>query len=75
MTTATLQARHGALRLPSAQIAGRQWLIRAFDLLLTWPERASQRARLRALSDQGLRDVGLSRADVELEAGKPFWRV
>jgi uncharacterized protein YjiS (DUF1127 family) len=47
---------------------------RAVDLVLTWHERTRQRRRLYALSDQMLHDVGLSRADVEGEAGKPFWR-
>ena len=37
--------------------------------------RARQRRDLAALSDHSLRDIGLSRVDVELEAGKPFWRV
>jgi uncharacterized protein YjiS (DUF1127 family) len=36
--------------------------------------RARQRRDLAALSDHALRDIGLSRADVELEVGKPFWR-
>jgi uncharacterized protein YjiS (DUF1127 family) len=26
------------------------------------------------LDDRMLRDIGLARADVENEAGKPFWR-
>jgi uncharacterized protein YjiS (DUF1127 family) len=47
---------------------------RAVDLLLTWHERARQRRHLRSLGDYMLRDIGLSRADVEGEAGKPFWR-
>jgi uncharacterized protein YjiS (DUF1127 family) len=36
--------------------------------------RARQRRDLAALSDHALRDIGLSRADVELEIGKPFWK-
>jgi hypothetical protein len=30
--------------------------------------------RLQALDDHLLRDIGLSRADIDAEAGKPFWR-
>lgn len=36
--------------------------------------RARQRRDLAALSDHSLRDIGLSRADVELEIRKPLWR-
>jgi uncharacterized protein YjiS (DUF1127 family) len=36
--------------------------------------RGRQRRDLAALSDHGLRDIGLSRADVDLEVTKPFWR-
>lgn len=36
--------------------------------------RARQRRSLVALSDHQLRDVGLTRSDVEQEVIKPFWR-
>lgn len=45
------------------------------DLLLEWQERARQRHDLRALDDRMLSDIGLTRADVEGECSKPFWRV
>ncbi len=48
--------------------------VRFFDLLLTWRERAAQRQALRRLDDRILRDIGASRADVERECRKPFWR-
>ena len=44
------------------------------DALATWLERGRQRRALRRLDDRMLRDIGLSHADVELEAGKPFWQ-
>jgi len=47
---------------------------RAVDLVLIWHERVRQRRQLRSLSTYMLRDIGLSRADVEGEASKPFWR-
>lgn len=34
-----------------------------------------QRAALKRLTDDDLRDVGLSRADVAKELAKPFWDV
>jgi uncharacterized protein YjiS (DUF1127 family) len=36
--------------------------------------RARQRRELAALSDHSLRDIGLSRADVDVEISKPIWR-
>ena len=42
--------------------------------VLAWVERARQRRHLGELSDHMLKDIGLSRADVEAEVAKPFWR-
>jgi len=36
--------------------------------------RAQQRRDLATLSDHSLRDIGLSRVDVDFEIRKPFWR-
>ena len=50
---------------------------RLLDLLLameTWLDRHAQRQELAELDDHMLHDVGLSRADVEREVAKPFWR-
>jgi uncharacterized protein YjiS (DUF1127 family) len=72
-----------SIRTSQATLAGlamrpRPWLTsrvgRAVDLVLTWHERTRQRRQLRTLSNHMLRDIGLSRADLEGEAGKPFWR-
>ncbi len=46
---------------------------RIADTVYEWQKRASGRHHLRQLSDHMLKDIGLSRADVEGEAGKPFW--
>lgn len=45
----------------------------ALDGLLTWQRRSRERAVLAGLPDDMLKDVGLTRADVEIEANKPFW--
>lgn len=37
--------------------------------------RARQRRDLAALSDHSLRDIGLSRVDVQSEIAKPMWRL
>jgi len=47
---------------------------RSVDLILLWQDRVSERAHLASLDDRLLRDVGLSRADVENEVSLPFWR-
>jgi uncharacterized protein YjiS (DUF1127 family) len=45
-----------------------------FDGLATWAERRHQRWALERMPDHMLADIGLSRADAEQEAEKPFWR-
>jgi uncharacterized protein YjiS (DUF1127 family) len=52
----------------------REAIARLGELLLLWQGRARQRAHLAALDDRLLRDIGLTRADVERELLKPFWR-
>jgi uncharacterized protein YjiS (DUF1127 family) len=44
------------------------------DGLLTWQRRHKDRLHLLSLDDRLLRDIGISLADVEGEASKPFWR-
>jgi uncharacterized protein YjiS (DUF1127 family) len=44
------------------------------EVLLTWLERTRQRRQLGQLSPHMLKDIGLSRADVEAEVTKPFWQ-
>jgi uncharacterized protein YjiS (DUF1127 family) len=72
-----------SIRTSRATLAGvtarsEPWLAgkagRAVDLVLAWHERVRQRRHLRSLDNHMLRDIGLSRADVEGEAAKPFWR-
>ncbi|MFQ5545364.1 MAG: DUF1127 domain-containing protein [Acidiferrobacterales bacterium] len=62
---------------PIAATAGQasSWSAAALiDMLFTWHERARQRRVLLTLEDYRLKDIGVSRADAELEANKPFWR-
>jgi uncharacterized protein YjiS (DUF1127 family) len=64
-------------RVSTAGHAAPGWrpvLGRALELLLTWQIRAFERRHLRELDDRLLADIGLSRADVEGESRKPFWR-
>ena len=46
---------------------------RVFDTILSWSERSRQRRALMTLDDRMLRDIGLTRGQVEVEGGKPFW--
>lgn len=38
-----------------------------------WQRRARSRQELQGLSDATLRDIGITRCDVQREANKPFW--
>ena len=61
--------RFPAYRLPS--ILGPTALLSRF---LAWRERARSRHLLLQLDDRMLRDVGLSRSDVDREYAKHFWQ-
>jgi len=43
-------------------------------LILIWRRRVAQRDDLMKLDDRLLKDIGVSHADAEREARKPFWR-
>ncbi len=47
---------------------------RAFETLWLWQTRAGERMHLLTLDDHELRDIGITRAEAEAEARKPFWR-
>jgi uncharacterized protein YjiS (DUF1127 family) len=68
----------GATAARAAPLSGRSrisaWPQLLFSLILDWQDRSRQRYLLQTYDDHMLRDIGLSRADVAREAGKPFWR-
>lgn len=47
----------------------------ALDLVLLWLARRRDREILAGLDDRMLRDIGITRADIEHESSKPFWRI
>jgi uncharacterized protein YjiS (DUF1127 family) len=47
---------------------------RVLSVVSMWQERAATRHALARLDDHLLLDIGLTRADVERERMKPFWR-
>ena len=66
------QAQGSSQRSAGAGIGG--LLVAMFDRMADWSERRRQRLALEALPDHLLSDIGVSRADAEHEADKPFWR-
>ena len=64
-------ARPGSVFLPAIP----RGLGSLFGLLVRWQERIDERSHLSRMSPHQLRDVGLTRRDVEYETAKPFWRV
>jgi uncharacterized protein YjiS (DUF1127 family) len=76
MTTLRVAASHATLagRQVGHRPAARALSTEIAEVVLTWFERVRQRRQLRQLSDHMLKDIGLSRGDVETEVAKPFWR-
>lgn len=51
------------------------WMARLVKTLKLWRTRAKQRHHLMQLDDHLLSDIGISRAEAEREARKPFWKI
>ena len=51
------------------------WFLRVLEYIDTVLERAHWRHELSLLGDAGLKDIGLSRADVERETTRSYWDV
>ena len=54
--------------------AVRNWIQNGVATAFGWWDRARQRHHLLQLDDRLLKDVGLTRAGVEREVAKPFWK-
>jgi len=44
------------------------------ELALLWLQRSRERRELGGFGDHMLKDLGVSRADIDREVSKPFWR-
>ena len=73
MIPGSLEVARIALPTPS-QTAARNALRGLLHTVCAWRARARQRYALSMLDDHLLRDIGLTRADVDRETMKPFWR-
>jgi uncharacterized protein YjiS (DUF1127 family) len=43
-------------------------------LLVNWMQRIDSREKLKTLSDRSLKDIGLTRLEIQKEILKPFWK-
>ncbi|HEV8392021.1 MAG TPA: DUF1127 domain-containing protein [Dongiaceae bacterium] len=59
---------------PSRAKADGGLVTRLFDQVFSWLDHARQRRHLGQLDDRLLRDIGLSRAEVEQEISRRFWQ-
>jgi uncharacterized protein YjiS (DUF1127 family) len=64
--------RSSAGRIGTVPLDARR-VVRLLDMVFRWHERARQRRELDALDERMLKDIGLTRVDVEREASKHFW--
>ncbi len=67
-----LVPRSGLAQIIAADLA--PVLDRIVETPIAWLERMRERRQLAALGDDILKDIGVSRADVEHVVEKPFWR-
>jgi uncharacterized protein YjiS (DUF1127 family) len=74
MASVRIGTSHATLAGMMVPAAARSSAVALAEGVLDWFERARQRRHLGELSEHMLKDIGLSRADVEVEVAKPFWR-
>ena len=65
----------GRIALPASSRTGVRSAVRHFlRVLSAWRTRAQERQMWLMVSDHILRDIGVTRAEINLEVSKPFWR-
>jgi uncharacterized protein YjiS (DUF1127 family) len=69
-----------ATSLSDARHGNESWVARAtraldavFEAMSRWNRRRRERNQLESLDDRMLKDIGLSRADIDRVFEKPFW--
>lgn len=74
-TTVAHGAATGAVRADARATGfGRRPVWGLLDVIFAMLERRKQRRALMGLDDHLLKDIGVSRGEVEQEVSKPFWR-
>ncbi|MFW5679116.1 MAG: DUF1127 domain-containing protein [Pseudomonadota bacterium] len=68
-------ATNWTLTIPGRHVSVTDRVLAAIGQALLWYGRARERRALAELDDHLLRDIGVSRAEADREAGKPFWQV
>lgn len=63
----------GSIRQGRSSYIG-EGLVTLINRIQEWSERRRTRGHLYQMPDYMLHDIGVSRADVETEYQKPFWR-
>jgi uncharacterized protein YjiS (DUF1127 family) len=58
---------------PSGTDRWRIGVAAVFATIVLWWQRSRSRGVLATLDDHGLHDIGISRADAQVESEKPFW--
>jgi uncharacterized protein YjiS (DUF1127 family) len=58
---------------PSGTDRWRAGVATVFSTIALWWQRGRSRSVLATLDDHGLHDIGISRADAQVESEKPFW--
>lgn len=62
------------VRIDTVRAAAAGLAARAIATLKAWASRSRTRGELAELDDAMLRDLGVSRANANFEASKPFWQ-
>lgn len=64
----------GEMLSPSPAASARTWIGRVFVEMRSWHSKRNTRATLRELTDDELRDIGVTRAEARREVSKSwFW--
>lgn len=62
------------LKTLSGEMAVERWIKAAVAKIARWHKLHRERIQLASLSDDALKDIGLSRADVYEETDRHFWQ-
>ena len=67
-----MKGQKGFVRVARA-VSQKSWAQKVMAVIARWYQLSRQRAHLRRISDATLKDLGLSRADIESESHRAFW--